>query len=381
MKSILTIIKKEFSRFFKDKRMILTIFIPGLLIFVLYSLMGAVTDKMGKTDEDYKPSAVIINLPSELSVPFSTLLNISDEQIDEEQAKIKVEEGALDVLIVFPENFDLSNTEIGEIVPNINLYFNSSPDNSVAGYAVINATLEAIKKTSFTVNSVEGIKYDLATESDTVTKILSRLVPMLMFSLIASACVSFVPESIAGEKERGTMATILITPIKRWKIALGKIISLSCFAMLSGLSSFIGVILSLPKLVGGMGLNLTSMPYGFGDYFAIFALIISVTLVIVSSFSVLSTLSKNVKEAGAFIGPIMMVIILLGVVSMFFTNPHVALCAIPLLGSGLAITEIMLLTASSLGVALAIISNLVLTAGFVVLLGFMFKSEKIMFKK
>lgn len=381
MKSILTIVKKEFSRFFKDKRMILAIFIPGLLIFVLYSLMGAVTDKIGKTDEGYKPTAVVVNLPSELSVPFSTLLNISDEQIDEEQAKVKVKEGTLDILIVFPEKFDLSDTEIGEIVPNINLYFNSSRDNSVAGYAIINATLEAIKKTSFTVNSVEGIKYDLATESDTVTKILSKLVPMLMFSLIASACVSFVPESIAGEKERGTMATILITPVRRWQIALGKIISLSCFAMLSGLSSFIGVILSLPKFVGGMGLNLTSMPYGFGDYFAIFALIISVTLVIVSSFSVLSTLSKNVKESGALIGPVMMVIILLGVVSMFFTNPHVALCAIPLLGSGLAITEIMLLTASPLGVALSIISNLVLTAGFVVLLGFMFRSEKIMFKK
>lgn len=381
MRSVWTIIKKEFSRFFKDKRMILTIFLPGLLIFVLYSLMGTVTDKIGKTEEGYTPSAVMINIPEGLSEPLGEFLQVSDENLTEEEAKKKVEEGEIDVVAVFPEDFDIFNAQIADEVPNINIFYNSSRENSFAGYAVINAALESLRKTSFTVNQNAEEQYDLATESDTVVKILSMLVPMLMFSLIAAACMSVAPESIAGEKERGTMATMLITPIKRWQLALGKIISLSCFAMLSGISSFVGVILSLPKLVGGLGLHVSSMPYVFGDYFGMFALIISVTLVIVSAFSVLSTLSKNVKEAGALIGPVMIVIILLGVVSMFLTNSPVGLCAIPLLGSGLAITGIMSLTASPLGIALAVISNLVLTAGLVVLLGFMFKSEKIMFKK
>ena len=51
------------------------------------------------------------------------------------------------------------------------------------------------------------------------TKMLSMLVPLLMFALLASACMAVAPESIAGEKERGTMATMLITPVKRWQIA------------------------------------------------------------------------------------------------------------------------------------------------------------------
>lgn len=381
MKSVITIIKKEFSRFFKDKRMILTIFLPGLLIFVLYSLMGTLTDKIGKTDENYKPSAIIINMPEGLSQTLEALISVSSEPTDEEEAKKKVEEGAVDVVAVFPEGFDIFNAQIPDNVPNVNIFYNSSRENSFAGYAVLNGALEALRKTSFTVNQSAGIRYDLASESDTLVKVLSMLVPMLMFSLIAAACISVAPESIAGEKERGTMATMLITPIKRWQLALGKIVSLSCFAMMSGVSSFVGVILSLPKLVGGLGLHVSSMPYGFGDYFGIFALIISVTLVIVSAFSVLSTLSKNVKEAGALISPVMIVIILLGVVSMFVSNPPVGLCAIPLLGSGLAITEIMSLTASPLGIALAVVSNFALTAGLVVLLGLMFKSERIMFKK
>ena len=45
MKNIMTIIKKEFARFFGDKRLVFgTIILPGLLIFVLYTLIGTVMD-------------------------------------------------------------------------------------------------------------------------------------------------------------------------------------------------------------------------------------------------------------------------------------------------------------------------------------------------
>ena len=40
MKNILAIMKKELRRFFGDKRMIATLILPGLLIYVIYSLMG-----------------------------------------------------------------------------------------------------------------------------------------------------------------------------------------------------------------------------------------------------------------------------------------------------------------------------------------------------
>ena len=48
MKNVLTIVKKEFARFFKDKRMVLTVFLPGLLIFALYSILGAVMSQKSK---------------------------------------------------------------------------------------------------------------------------------------------------------------------------------------------------------------------------------------------------------------------------------------------------------------------------------------------
>ena len=192
--------------------------------------------------------------------------------------------------------------------------------------------------------------------------------------------MSVAPESIAGEKERGTMATMLITPVKRIEIVIGKVISLSCYAVLSGLVSCLGVILSLPKLSGGL-INLGAVSYGAGTYFMLLGIIISIVLVMISAFSVLSTLAKNVKEASAFIGPLMIVIVLLGMASMFFTNPSLGLYAIPFLGSGIAMSSVLSMTAPVLGVVLSIISNLVLAALLIVLLGFLFKNENIMLKK
>jgi len=203
---------------------------------------------------------------------------------------------------------------------------------------------------------------------------------MIMFSLLASASISVAPESIAGEKERGTMATMLITPVKRIEIVLGKVISLSCFAIISGFSSFLGLILSLPELSGGM-FELSSFAYGVGDYFMLFGLVISIVLVMITAFSVISTLAKNVKESTAFISPLMIVIILLGMCTMFFKNPSVWIHLVPFLGSGIAMSSVIGMTASPLGVVLAIVSNLVFAVLLTLLMGLMFKKENIMLKK
>lgn len=377
MKNVLTIIKKEFARFFKDKRMVITVLLPGLLIYILYSILGTVMADLEGTPEDYKPTAYI-SAPSNYEQVLAGVLD-PVRDYDLETAKKAVEEGTLDIIVVIPQNFDEAYGTAAP--PEVTIYYNSANNGSLAGYAAVNALLSAINKPAFTVNSSDGL-YDLASEKDIASSLTSMLMPMLMFALLASACIAVAPESIAGEKERGTMATMLITPVKRVELALGKIISLSCFALLSGVSSFLGVILSLPKLTEGMMNANTAALYSAGDYFMTFGIIISVVLVIISAFSVLSAYAKSVKEAGTLITPLMMVIILLGMVSMFFQSaPPVGLYLIPLLGSGLAMSGVMSFSAPVLGVVLSIISNLVISAGLIVLLAFMFKSERIMFKK
>lgn len=381
MKNVWTIIKKEFSRFFKDKRMIITVLLPGVLIYALYSLMGTLmTDKMNP-DEDTKYTVCVVNMPEneQLSGYLQNSFTLCD--LSEDEAKDKIANSTLDLLVIFPEDFDeVLNGHSPQTFPDVRVFYNSSADSSINAYYAMNAVLEAFKNPDFSVN-IKG-DTDLAAERDSVGKILAMVMPILMLALLVSGCVAVAPEAIAGEKERGTMATMLITPIKRWQLALGKILSLACFAMLSGLSSFIGVIFSLPKLMGGMISGEAAAFYTAGDYFMILGLIISAVLVIISAFSIISAFAKSVKEASTMIAPLMIVIILFGVVAMFMSaNPAVGLFAIPLLGSALAMSSILTFSITPLAFVLSIISNLVVGVAFIVALSFMFKSERIMFNK
>ena len=63
MKNIFTIVKKEFSRFFRDKRMILTVILPGIMIYVIYSLMGTVFANIGATPKIINPRHIFRVLP------------------------------------------------------------------------------------------------------------------------------------------------------------------------------------------------------------------------------------------------------------------------------------------------------------------------------
>lgn len=77
------------------------------------------------------------------------------------------------------------------------------------------------------------------------------MLPMLLMLFLFSGCMAVAPESIAGEKERGTIATLLVTPMKRSDLAIGKILALALIALLSGISSALGTVLALPQADGG----------------------------------------------------------------------------------------------------------------------------------
>lgn len=388
MKNIFTVIKKELARFFGDKRLIVTtVLLPGILIYVLYSLMGSFITDIGTVDEDYEYKTYIINQPQIFTGAFEKgfeLLDLDGETQDD--IKQKIYQGDCDLLIVFPENFDEDMLEYdvfsGQSAPNVQMYYNSAETNSYSAYyaaAAILNTIESTLSNKFDINSGEAV-YDLATQDDVSTQIISMILPMLLLVMLFSGCMAVAPESIAGEKERGTVATLLVTPLKRSHLAIGKIVSLSVVAVLSGISSFIGIILALPKLMGGIMAENAMALYGFSDYLMLFGVVISTVLLLVSLISVISALAKSVKEANSMVTPLMITVTLLGVFSMFSEGAAAFwYYLIPVFNSAVAITAITSFAATPLYIVLCIAVNLVFTVLLVLLLTLMFKSEKIMF--
>ena len=395
MNNMMTIIKKELARFFGDRRLVFTtVIMPGLLIYLMYTLMGEGMMKQLRTADDYVAKAYVVNMPEDVRMMVSGLRieweDWDGNPADKEKILKEIEEGEKDLLVYFPENFtaDVEAYDMGNKAPNIEMYFNSEKSNSETAYHMMQSFLMAYEESmvnKYDVNAGPGEgtfgKYDMASEAGILGKMLSGLLPMLIMTFIFSGCSGVAPESIAGEKERGTIATLLVTPVKRSALALGKVISLSVIALLAGVSSFLGTILSLPKMMGSeVDINVVS--YSITDYLLLFVVIISTVLVMVSIISIVSASAKSVKEATTMMAPFMIGVMLISILPMLGADiGGKASYAIPLFNSVKAMSSIFGFETDVVMSLVAVGVNLVATGVLVMVLTKMFDNENVMFGK
>lgn len=376
--------QKELARFFGDRRMaVTTLLLPGLMIYLMYTFMGSALTGRFSVEDTYKPTAVVENLPDSLSPTLSQALDLQEEA----EPMDLVRDQELDLYIRFPANFDADvaayDMSSEATAPQVEVYYNSAATSSSNGYSLVKEILDQYESSlvnKFHVNW-DGI-YDLATQEDATGFVFSSMMPMLLLIFLFSGCMAVAPEAIAGEKERGTIATLLITPAKRGSIALGKIMALSVIALLAGASSAIGSILSLPKLMGAAAGQLT-VTYVTEDYVLLGVVILSTVLLLITLISIVSAFAKSIKEAQTYVTPMMILVVLIGVTAMFGNGAKAEwyYYLIPLYNSVQCMVGIFAFSASPLFILTTVATNLVLTGCGVFLLTRMFNSERIIFSR
>lgn len=388
-RGIWTVMKKELARFFKDRRLCLTtLLLPGLMIYVIYSFMGDALRSQFAVDENPDFQVDALYLPDSMR-SLSEELPFSFQEIDasmKADALNAIQNQELDLYIEFPQAFDEQVSSYdpasGKAAPNIILYYNSSSTSSNEAYQQMIGFLDGYEDqlaNRFDVNR-NNDKADLADAKDLSSMTFASMMPMLIMIFLFSGCMAVAPESIAGEKERGTIATILVTPIHRSELALGKILSLSIISLLSGLSSTAGVLLSLPKLMGSAEVSVNV--YSWNDYLMLGFVVLSCVLLLITMISIISAFATSIKEAQTFVMPLMILVMIIGVSGMFGSvKQDLFWYLIPLYNNVQCMTAIFSFQCNLTHILLTIGSNLLYTAAFVFLLTRMFHSERIIFSK
>lgn len=395
--TIITILKKELKRFFSDKRMAFTtILMPGLMIFIMYNFMGKALSDMMTVDEEYIYAIESVNMPESVKAMLKSagmdggLEDVYADDGDSAKNELKNKDGVLDLYIVFPENFEKNiavyKSASGEKAPQVEVYYNSASTESQTAYEIFTGIMDSYESAmtnKFDINLDSSVKYDLASEKDTTATVFSSMLPMLLLMFIFSACMAIGPESISGEKERGTIATMLVTPAKRSHIALGKIMALSLIALLSGVSSTLGTMLSLPKIAGVGEEGIETNVYGASDYALLAVIILSTVLLIVTLISIISAFAKSTKEAGTYIAPLMIVVMLIGLSGMFSNGANTELYnyVIPIYNSVQCMTGVFSFQIVPFGMVLTVTTNIICTGIGVFILTRMFNDERVMFNK
>lgn len=385
MSKILIIVKKELLRILTDKRLCFTtIIMPGLMIFIMYALVGNVMSNTYSTLQNSEYTVVINNVPNDIKeLLLKNKISFKEKNKPQNYYMNKIRDKNLDLYIDFDKNFEdniLNGTEKGVQVPSVSIYYNSQSNSSNTGYMLLSSILNEYKdciRNVFYVNSGNDL-YDLATTKDSTGQFVSMILPMLLITMLFSICASVAPDSIAGEKERGTMATLLVTPIKREQLAIGKILGLSIIVVLGGISSFIGAMLSLPFLSIGQDEIDTSV-YSINDYLELFIIVISTVLIMISLTAIVSVLARSIKEASSSMAPLTILVALVGISGIYNQNGSNRLIhyIIPLYNSAQCMNEIFLFNGNINHVIITVISNLLYTIILVYILSKLFKNEKI----
>ena len=398
----LTIIKKEFARFFGDRQLLFTALImPGLLIYLIYTFLGSGIQNMVTSGAQEVVTMRVENMPPSLAPMLTTIdssMVIVDQPFDDEEIKLLEDKGLNLVLLRFPADFDQRigqrQDTVPTMLPNVEIYYNSTNNASSRVYMMLNAMLSNYGR-PFTVNvpQREGQHFDQATSESFGAMIWSKVLPMIILMMLFSGVMAIAPSAIAGEKERGTIATLLVTPMRRNELALGKIVSISGIALLSGISSFIGIALSLPKMIqpdvpdGGvhpdMAGNIFAFHYTMSDYLVLLLVILATVLIMASAVSLLSALARDVKNAGTMVVPFMLVVMLCGLTPMFMgaSSENLTTYLIPFYNAVQVMTSVFAHEMKWMPVIVTLAANVAYTGLAVWVLTRMFNSEKIMFSK
>lgn len=335
------ILSKELKRVFGDKKMVFSLFIlPIILIAGIYGVMFFLIGKEKSSINEHVSEVYVQNMPdnfSELMAGHTDCkINIIPAGESADTYKDKLLDGTYDLVVVFPENFyeNFKNADAGSALPDIKTFYNPSEDNSGEARTRFTETyLEEYKQILLKerfgsldyamVFSVDADNPDMIVQDkDKATgKILGSIIPYLITILIFAGAMGLGVDTIAGEKERGTIANLLISPIKRVDIIMGKIVSLAIVSVLSAgvyVISFIGSAVFLTKksgmgeMVNGLSLNFTTV-----QIIQFVVLLLGLVLLYVGIIGFVSLLAKNVKEAQSFIMPVYIIVMFAGMITMY----------------------------------------------------------------
>jgi sodium transport system permease protein len=388
------IMKKECKRLFGDKKLLFFgIIFQGLLIFLMYTMLGNLMGSMIEVEDDYKYKVAVVNLPVTISarlamvgMPFE-ISNISKAEMPAVKEQISNQE--MDALIEFPVDFDRAVAAYDlatatEPAPQIGIWSNGATMTSLNADAILKNLLDGYERSlvkKFDVNSDPDENYDLNTGSDFGTILIMSMMPMLIIMLIFQGCMVIAPESIAGEKERGTLGTLLATPARRSDMALAKVVSITLFGFLGALATFTGLMLSLPNMMQADDIAIEG--YSAREYLLILLITISTVLVFVALLSVLSAYAKSVKEANSYATPFLMLSVVLGISSMFTGGAlkEFYYYLIPIFNSAQSLNAIFNLEINAVNIAMTSLSNVAFSLILVGVLAKMFGSERIVFDK
>jgi sodium transport system permease protein len=191
----------------------------------------------------------------------------------------------------------------------------------------------------------------------------------------------------AGEKERGTMETILSSPIARLDLVLGKFFLVLTAALVTAALSVTSMGVSFAVLEhlhafdkAGEDAAQLQLQIHFTAVLSIFIMVLPLAVLFASGLMTIALFAKSYKEAQSYISPVMFVVIVPAVAAMLPIDLDAKLALIPILNASLLCKELVTGTYHWNFIAIIFLSTCVYAAAALFLAVKMFQREGVLFR-
>lgn len=377
VRDALIIFRKEIRNIMRDRRAVFANYIlPMILMPAVFFVLEMTTSQTERSFVETSYEVVIVNNDD------PRLRALLDESLTFEEVSSTGDNG---LVLAFPDGY-----RPGDSV-TVELEWRSTSSASAYAADRIERTLAAyerdlmdlrLRELGTNLNELETIavrRIDVAPPEAQGSGFLVAMLPYLVVIYLFAGSMSVALDATAGEKERGSLAILLVNQVSRGSIALGKVLYVVTSATINAVASFAGIIIAVSIIGdGALGADAGSL-LTVPKLIALGLVFVSMAGVAASAMVLLGSLARSMKEGGAYVTPVYLVAILTGVGTLNAeASLSIAPFFVPVYNGIMAVKGILVsrFTLAQIGVTIGM--NLVLLALLVAAVAALYRSERIL---
>ena len=375
------ILKKELRELFRDKKslammLVIPIFIPLLVMgmsALFESQMNVDTEEYNKIGFSYELSEVEESIAKEMDI---VVVHGTTKELKE-----KYEEGNINLYITKKDN-------------HYTIHSDGSDNSSYASSLMetyFNTYKEVLQQESLSKQKINPddilniitVDEKVVEEDNFFASYIKNYAFLFILMAITVSATYPATDTTAGERERGTLETLLTFPIKSKDIIIGKFLGVTVSSIITGLLSLALAVISL-----FISKDMFTIYEGVNTMYSLSSIIYAVVVIITYSFFIsglciaIASTSKTFKEAQSALTPLTFISLFPGMIAfMIGIKTTILISIIPFLNFTTIFTDITAGNINVLHIFLMMLSTVIYISIVFYYIIKQYKSEKVLFAK
>lgn len=396
-KQLKTLYKKEIMDVIRDKKTILTmVVLPVILYPVLFLVIMQVMTMINNSQQERTYYIAYDQMEEENRKALNDWIAGEEDglsyiikEVESDNPKEDLEKENIDAYITA----SITDSQVVYEIHYLSAVTNSSTvsdmlEEEIDAYgkkiAEENAAAQGldVKKVLYPVTSTLA---DQSSNESSIGSILGSIIPFLLITSILMGAMYPAIDATAGEKERGTLETLLTLPVGNMELIMSKFLSVATIAVVS---VFINV-LSMGGIAAYLYATINALSEGAGAFsLGSFVPAILISIVCIIAFALfmsavvmcICAFAKSFKEANNYVTPLTLVVLLTAYIGFI---PNVELSAttaiIPVANICLLMKNLLVFKYDFALILMVLLSNVIYAFVAVWFLGKIYNSESILF--